>query len=196
MAARKFLEAWANLDVSRRMWKGIALAEGALVLLLALALLKKVAQPPVVIAVPGLEQRIVYRSGEVPEALIRDVSLAVALDYMTFSPADVEKKIAQVLRFVDAGSYGTIKSELLATAQNIRQTGYAQMFSPTDVVLQGDTAVVRGVLTIKVGAQTIKEETGDVVVVFKTGAANERNPYGLYVRTLAYRSHGPVATRR
>lgn len=183
---KEFVESWGNLEQAVRFWKQVALFEGVVIVLLGVALLRKVAEPPVVIAVPGLTQRIIYRAGEIPEEILRDFALVIAQNYMTFTPADIEHRIEEVLRFVDARAYGSIKPVLLSAVKDVKKTGYTQYFAPTSVEILGDTVKVHGVLSIKVGREKIKEESGYVVMVLVPGEVNQSNPYGLYLKHLGY----------
>lgn len=188
MDQKKFWEVWANMNWTLNTLRLLLAISILSNVFLSVALITKLKEKKPVVVVPGALTQMEIVPGQVPDQTKKDIATYLVNLYASFSPSNVASNMQDILRFVDAESYGEVKAVLLAQAQKVAQTGYSQYFQATSVNLSGDTVFVDGIEKVYLGDQKIKEDrSARYIVVFKQGYKNSSNPYGLY---LAYIGSG------
>lgn len=183
METRRFWEVWANMNWTLNTLRTLLTISIVSNIVLGVVLIKKISEKKPVIVVPA-ELRTVseIQPDVIPDQVKKDIGVYLVNLYASFSPANIQLNIQDILRFVDAESYGKVKALLVAQAQKVAQSGYSQYFQVTNTLISGDTVNVSGVLKIYLGDQVIKEDrSAKYYVVFKQGEKNSANPYGIYL---------------
>lgn len=187
MKVEKFWEVWENLNYAVHMLKLFAIAEFIIILFLLIALVEKITEKKPVVVVPGAPSVMTLEPDIIPPKTIKDLGVYLITLYTSFHPANIQEHIDEILKFVNAESYGAVKKELLAQMSKVKESGYAQVFDPNKVEIKGDTVIVSGLFRSFIGGEKILEEVRDYEVVFKKGLSNSSNPYGLYIKHIGRR---------
>ncbi|HDN84915.1 MAG TPA: hypothetical protein ENG47_04075 [Candidatus Aerophobetes bacterium] len=184
MKVEKFWEVWENMSWTLNTLKFIVLLQFTVIIILGLAIVKKITQRKPVVIVPGAPKVMELQPDIIPEQTVKDLAIFITTLYASFSPASIQGHFEDILRFVDSESYGEVKSTLLAQIKKVKESGYSQHFDPDSVWVENDTVFVRGLLKAFIGNQKIKEEANVFKLKFKKGVPNSSNPYGIYLTAI------------
>jgi type IV conjugative transfer system protein TraE len=146
MNKQKYLEKGATTNSQNNLLRGVVLIEGiVIVALVCVMIYARVTERTII--VPSYIDRSFYVEGEKasPEYVAMMSKYAVEL-ITQFTPETVKERINEFMTFIDPSAYKSVSSSLLAMADEAASYRISQYFIRQNMVQEGNTITVSGVL--------------------------------------------------
>jgi type IV conjugative transfer system protein TraE len=146
MKKQKYLENGATINSQNNLLRGVVLIEGLVILALVCVMVYSRETERTVI-VPSYIDRSFYVQGEKasPEYIAMMSKYAVEL-ITQFTPETVKERINEFMTFIEPSAYNAVSTSLLAMADEAVSYRISQYFVRQNMVQEGNTITVSGVL--------------------------------------------------